>query len=333
MEKDNAIHRFSIFGDGIEHIPAGICFMIAASFLFASTSAIAKWQVAIYPVGEVMFFRSFSSFLFCSIICFPISGLSVYRTHKPWAHLARGLSQAVSQTLTVLAVSLMPLAAVSAISFSAPLWAALLSLLLLKERTTFPRSAALALGFAGVLIVTHPDSSIINNGALFALGNAVLYGSVTVAVRGMTKTESANTLLMWQLSVLAVAHSLLLVFGFTTPTLIDTVVLVCSGAINVAAQYCWTQALRLGPTAAVSPFYYLTLVWAAAIGFLGWGDIPSLTLVFGSAVVVFAGVFLLWQETRRRSTVTYEAQMLKRLELSASNQSRALVLSATELED
>jgi drug/metabolite transporter (DMT)-like permease len=301
------------------HVPAGIAFMILASCLFASTSAIAKWQVAIYPVGEVMFFRSLSSFLICSAICFPLTGAAVYATSKPCAHVARGLSQAVSQTLTVLAVSLMPLAAVSAISFSAPLWATLLSVLLLKERTTIPRSGALALGFIGVLIVTQPDFHSMNRGALFALGNAVLYGSVTVAVRGMAKTESASTLLMWQLTVLAAAHSVLLVFGFIAPTLIDTAVLICSGALNLLAQYCWTQALRLGPTAAVSPFYYLTLVWTAIIGFLGWGDLPSLALIFGSAVVSVSCVYLLWQETRCRRVLRGEAIVLKPLDPLRSN--------------
>ena len=116
-------------------------------------------------------------------------------------------------------------------------------------------------------------------GALFALANAVMYGSVTVAVRGMTATESPNTLLMWQMATIAVFHSFLLVFGFRWPTTVDAAMLALSGVANAVAQYAWTRALHLAPTTAVSPFYYLLLVWALVIGFLVWGDVPTLGLL------------------------------------------------------
>ena len=111
---------------------------------------------------------------------------------RPGAHIARGLSQSISQTFTVIAFSLMPLAGAIAINFSAPLWAALLSVLWLKERAGPARWTVLLTGFCGVLIVTNPGADSLQIGALFALANAMMYGSVTVAVRGMTKTESAE---------------------------------------------------------------------------------------------------------------------------------------------
>ena len=116
----------------------------------------------------------------------------MFATRRPGAHIARGLSQAISQTFTVIAVSLMPLAGAVAISFSAPLWAALLSILWLKERAGPARWAVLLTGFSGVIIVTNPGVDAFQIGALFALGNAIMYGSVTVAVRGMTATEIAQ---------------------------------------------------------------------------------------------------------------------------------------------
>ena len=71
------------------------------------------------------------------------------------------------------------------------------------------------------------------------------------------------------------------------------------GVANAAAQYYWTKALLMAPTAAVSPFYYLMLVWAMAIGFIVWGDVPTIELLIGSAIVVAAGLFLLWHEAKR----------------------------------
>jgi drug/metabolite transporter (DMT)-like permease len=284
----------------LDNVPAGILYMVLATFLFAVSSAIAKWQVAIYPVGEVMFFRSASSLLVCAAVVLPFTGLSVFATSRPGAHIARGLSQSISQTFTVIAFSLMPLAGAIAINFSAPLWAALLSVLWLKERASPMRWAVLLTGFSGVLIVASPGTDSLQIGALFALANAIMYGSVTVAVRGMTATESALTLLMWQMVVLGIVHTFLLAFGFRMPTAADAAMLGFSGVANAAAQYAWTRSLLLAPTTAVSPFYYLMLVWAIGIGYFVWGDVPTSGLLIGSAIVVGSGLLLLWHEAKQK---------------------------------
>jgi drug/metabolite transporter (DMT)-like permease len=283
-----------------DDVPRGILYMIAATILFALTAAFAKWAVKYYPVGEVMFTRSLSTFLVGAAFILPFTGLSVFATQRPRAHIARGLSQAFSQTFSVLAYSMMPLAGAIAINFSAPLFSALISIVWLKERSGPVRWGVLLIGFFGVLVVTDPGADSLQLGALFALANAVMYGSVTVAVRGMSKTESANTLMMWQMATLAVFHSLLLVFGFRMPTLADAVMLLMGGVTNAAGQYFWTQALRLAPTTAVSPFYYLMLVWAMVIGFLAWGEVPTTGLLIGSAIVVASGLVLLWHESKRQ---------------------------------
>jgi drug/metabolite transporter (DMT)-like permease len=283
-----------------DHVPKGILFMVLATVMLAASNAIAKWQVAVYPVGEVMFFRSFFSLVVCAAVVLPFTGLSVFATRRPRDHLGRGLSQAISQTFTVIAFSLMPLAGATAINFSAPLFAALLSIVWLKERADAARWTVLVAGFLGVLIVTNPGADSFTVGALFALGNAVMYGSVTVAVRGMTATESPNTLLMWQMATLAALHPLLLLFGFRLPTPTGLAIFALSGLANAIAQYCWTHALRLAPTTAVSPFYYFLLVWSLFIDFAVWGNVPTVGLLIGSAIVVASGLFLLRHETKRR---------------------------------
>jgi drug/metabolite transporter (DMT)-like permease len=77
--------------------------------------------------------------------------------------------------------------------------------------------------------------------------------------------------------------------------------LVASGVANAIAQYLWTKALHLAPTTAVSPFYYFLLVWAMAIGFVVWGDVPTIGLIVGSVIVVVSGLLLLWHEARHRA--------------------------------
>ncbi len=287
-----------------EDVPRAILLMIVATVLFAGASAASKWLVAIYPVGEVLFLRSLSSLVACAAVMLPVTGLSVFATRRVGAHLARGLSQSISQACLLLAFSLMPLAGAVAINFSAPLFAALVSILWLKERAGFARGGALLVGFLGVLIVTNPGANSLTLGALFALINAVMYGTVTVAVRGMTRTESANTLVIWQLAVLAFFHSFLLVFGWRWPTPLDAAMLFGTGFTNAVGQWFWTKSLHLAPAPAVTPFYYLMLVWAMVIGFAVWGEVPSASLLVGSAIVVATGLFLFLREGRLQRAIS-----------------------------
>ena len=287
-----------------DDVPRGIVCMVIATILFSGASAASKWLVGLYPVGEVLCLRSFASLIAGAVMILPVSGLSAFATHRPRDHLARGLSQAISQFCLLFAFSLMPLAGAVAINFSAPLFAALVSIIWLKEPAGFARGAALIIGFVGVLIVTNPGSNSLTLGALFALTNAVMYGTVTVAVRGMTRTESANTLVIWQLAVLAFFHSFLLLFGWRLPSAIDAAMLFGTGFTNAIGQWFWTKALHLAPAPAVTPFYYLMLVWALMFGFFIWGDIPSASLLVGSAIVAMTGLFLFLREARLQRRLT-----------------------------
>ena len=192
----------------------------------------------------------------------------------------------------------MPLAGAIAINFSAPLLAALLSIVWLKERAGAARWFALLAGFCGVLIVANPGTDSLTLGALFALGNAMMYGSVTVAVRGMTATESANTLLMWQMLTIAVFHSLPAAVRLPHGRRRSTRrILVLSGVANAAGQYFWTRALQLAPA---------DRGLAVLLPDAGLGADRSATSSGATcrrwdcssarAIVVASGLFLLWHE-------------------------------------
>ena len=283
-----------------EHVPLGIVYMIGATILFAASSAVSKWLVASYPIGEVLFTRTGIALITCALFIMPQAGLAVFRTRRLPHHVMRSLSQGCSQTCLLIAFSLMPLAGAIAINFSAPLFTALISALLLKEKVGMARWVALLVGFCGVLIVANPGAGVFQIGALFALANAVLYGSVTVGVRGMTATESAETLILYQLALLTGFFALLLPLGWISPTPTDAAWIVFNGVSNAVGQYWWTRALHLAPASAVAPFYYLSLIWASILGFAVWGDVPTVSLVIGSAVVVASGLFLLWRESNVR---------------------------------
>jgi drug/metabolite transporter (DMT)-like permease len=286
-----------------EHVPLGIFYMIGATIMFAGSSAASKWLVASYPVGEVLFTRTAVSLVACALFIIPQTGLAVFRTHRLGHHVMRSVSQGFSQTFLLIAFSLMPLASAIAINFSAPLFAALVSALLLKEAVGLARWSALLVGFCGVLIVTQPGAETFQIGALFALANAILYGSVTAAVRGMTATESAETLTLYQLTLLTALFALFLPLGWISPTPVDAGWIVFNGVSNAVGQYWWTRALHLAPASAVAPFYYLSLIWASILGFAIWGDVPTIALVTGSVVVVASGLFLIWRESSARQAI------------------------------
>ena len=282
-----------------ERIPLGILYMLVATIVFAGSSALSKWLVATYPIGETLFVRAATALIGSSLVILPATGLAVFRTKRLRDHMVRGISQSCSQTFLMIAFSLMPLASAVAINFSAPLFATVASIVFLKETVGPVRWGALIIGFLGVLLVTSPGIDTFQAGSLFALANAILFGTVTVGVRGMTATETTETLTMYQM-VLTTVFAMALPLGWVTPTLFDWGAMVVNGLGNALGQYLWTRALHLAPTSAVVPFNYFSLVWAIVLGFLVWGDIPSPALLVGSGIVVASGMFLLWHESRGR---------------------------------
>jgi drug/metabolite transporter (DMT)-like permease len=282
-----------------DNVPAAIFLMLGATFTFTCTSALSKWLIETYPIGEVLFSRVFIPLIGLAIIILPRTGLAVFRTKRLKGHLMRGASQSCSQTFLMIAFSLMPLASAVAINFSAPIFATLASIILLREHVGIARWSAILVGFFGVLIVTSPGTDTFTIGALFALANAVMYGTVTAGVRGLTATESTHTLTLYQMLIMSAAFSLMLPFGFVVPTWTDAGWLVLNGIGNGVAQYWWTRALHLAPTSAVAPFQYFSLIWAMMLGFAIWGDVPTVSLLIGGAIVAGSGLFLLWRESRK----------------------------------
>src|SRR5258708_876011 len=130
-----------------EHVPLGILYMVAATIVFAVSSAVSKWLVASYPIGEGLFTRTAVALLTCALFILPHTGLTVFRTRRLRHHVFRSDSQGCSQMFLLIAFSLMPLAGATAINFSSPLFATLASALLLKETVGLARWLVLLVGF------------------------------------------------------------------------------------------------------------------------------------------------------------------------------------------
>jgi drug/metabolite transporter (DMT)-like permease len=256
---------------GRNQVPLGIAYMVGSTVMFAGGYAVVKWQLAqlsawrgcvrAHPVrvpdrrGD-------------RIVARPVG---VLRTRRYREHLQRGLLQFGSMLCWFLAVSVLSLGSATTIGFAAPLFTTLLSIVILKEKVGICRWSALIVGFVGVLIITHPGAGALTHGTLFALGNAVLISTLAIAIRRMSMTESAETLTLYQMSIMTLYTAGLLTLGFRAPRWGDALMVALAGVGNGIAQFWCTRSLSLAPPSAVVPFNYLSLVWATILGFAVWG--------------------------------------------------------------
>jgi drug/metabolite transporter (DMT)-like permease len=285
-----------------EEVRRGILYMVLSVALFALVNALVKYQEAVYPVSEVVLFRSIFALLFSFVLVQRDGGFSILRTHRIAEHLGRGTLQFISMVCVFIAYHLMPLADAVAITFSSPLFLTVLSIPLLGEQVGRHRWAAVIVGFVGIMIMVQPGPGTFSLGAILALANSALSASVTIALRRMSLTERPATLVTYQAMVAVALSVLILPFGWVSPTWQGGLGLAAIGVISGLGQILWTQAFRLVPAAILAPFSYTSMIWSIGLGFLIWGDMPTAVLIGGACVVAMSGLYILYRETLRRQS-------------------------------
>lgn len=228
-------------------------------------------------------------------------GWGVIRTERPKAHAIRSAFGLMSMMLNFLAISMLPLAEATTIGFSAPLFATMLSALILGEMVGRHRWSAVALGFVGVLTVMQPGSSQVPlTGAGVAILSALGVACVNVMIRQMGATEPAATTVFWFNIVSLAATGLSLPFFVGNHDPATWAILGAMGLAGGLAQICNTASLRCAPVSTLVPFDYAQLVWACLLGWLVWRQQPTLATLAGGAVIVASGLYTVWREHRLR---------------------------------
>ncbi|MEJ0071489.1 MAG: DMT family transporter [Pseudomonadota bacterium] len=284
----------------LEEVRRGIIYMIVSVFIFALANAMVKWLVADYPITQVVFVRCLFALLPCGVLVATHGGLPVMRTKRLKDHALRAVSQFIGMVCIFTGFRMLPLADAVAIQFASPLFLTVLSIFLLGERVGLHRWSAVLVGFAGVLVMVRPGPGMFESGAIFALGNALISASVTIAMRRMSLTESSTALVVWQALFTLVLSACLLPFGWVTPDGFALLLMAGVGILSGVGQFCWTQAFRFAPAAVAAPFSYMAMIWALGIGYVVWGDVPTLPLLAGGVVVAGSGLYILYRETVRR---------------------------------
>ncbi|MBW8268633.1 DMT family transporter [Caldovatus aquaticus] len=278
-----------------------ILLVLAAAAAFSLAGACVKALGGTVPLAEVVFFRNAFAIPALLPLMLRHGGLAALRTSHPLSHAARTLFGLLGMFGSFYGLAHLPFAVVSALGFTMPLFLAMLSVPLLGERVGWRRSAAVAVGFLGVLLIVRPGAEGAASLDLFAAG-AVLLGAVgwalaMITIRRMGEAgEQGVTIVLWFAigSSLAAAVAAIPVWVWPTPG--QWLLLAGVGLVSALAQVMMTNAYRTGESTLLAPFEYSAIVWTVAMGAVLWGELPDPWDAAGIAVLIGSGLYIWHRE-------------------------------------
>ena len=293
-----------------EDIARGIALRIAAAGCFSVMAAVLKLASLDGVVApEMLFYRAFFGLpvVLAWVLTQP-GGLAGLTTRRPFAHLGRSALGIVSILCVFQTLTLLPLADATTLSFTAPIFATLLSFLILKEAVGPRRWAAVAVGFIGVIIVMRPipgimgaaDHAVPVEGIVFGLVAALLTAGVTITLRQLRDTEHVAAIVFWFFVGSSIVGAILLPFVGHWHSPLTFALLIGSGIAGGLAQLFMTASLQKAPVAVVAPFDYLQIVGAIVFGWWLMAATPTLTTLAGAALIAGSGLYTAWREHIRR---------------------------------
>jgi drug/metabolite transporter (DMT)-like permease len=251
-------------------------------------------------VVEIMFWRQALTIPLLLGWVMATSGLASLTTKRPATHFFRGLYGTIGMVLNFTAVVLLPLAEATTINFTVPIWAVLLSIVLLKEKVGIWRWSAVLLGFAGVLIIAQPgDGHFPLYGALVALAGAFMIALISIQISDLSRTEQPLTIVFYFALFTTPLTALGLPFVMTAHDSHGWLLLFGIGATGTVGQLLLTAALRFGTVASVIVMDYSALFWATLYGWWLFDALPPATTWFGAPLIVAAGLVIAWREHSR----------------------------------
>lgn len=269
----------------------GILITLLAMLMFGLMDAASKYLSTRYPTPQIIWLRYVFTIPLMLLVLGPSGAHRSSRSARPWLQVLRSMLLVTEIGLVVWCFGRLPLADVHAILALTPLAVTALAVPLLGEAVGPRRWAAIGVGLLGVLLIVRPGVGAIQPASLVALLSVALYALYQVLTRLVGRVDSAETSLLWQLVVGAVALSVVVPFAWRPPPLEHWPLFVVVAALGGVGHYAMIKALQLSPAAVVQPFTYTLLLWAVIIGYLGFGDVPDALTLVGAGVVVAAGIY------------------------------------------
>jgi drug/metabolite transporter (DMT)-like permease len=304
-----------------------IGFKLISALLFAAMSALVRKLGDAAPVGQMVFFRSAFAIL-PVVVIYALRGelASAVYTRRPLGQLGRGLLSVFGMFTNFSALTRLPLADATAISFASPLFTVALAAVILKERVRIYRWSAVLVGFAGVIVMLVPHFDIGHYaaagaaataaiGSLFALSSAVCNAGTVIQTRRLVQSETTPSIVFYFSIVCAIAGALTLPFAWHTPTGSELAALISLGVFGGIAHIFLTESYRHATASVVAPFDYTSMLWALMLGYWMFGELPSALVYLGGSIVAGAGLFVIWRERQLGLKRAREAEGPRRPEI------------------
>lgn len=284
-----------------------VAFMVAATILIAATTLMAK-ALGTQALGPPLpvFQVTFGRYLFGAMAVFATAALlrPAMSARNARLHLGRVACGWGGVTLMFAAVATIPLAEATAITFLNPIVAMVLAIPILGERVGPVRWTAAAIALAGAALLLRPGAGAIAPGALLALGAALLLGSEVLFIKRLAGLERPLATLVWVNGLGLVIAATAALPGWQAPTGAQWAAMVALGLTMACAQVCFVNALARGEASFVTPFSYLTLVFAGLYDAALFGAVPDAVGAAGTGLIVAGAVLLAWREGSLRRGVT-----------------------------
>jgi drug/metabolite transporter (DMT)-like permease len=290
--------------DGTTHLAGpnfgkGVLMVLVAVFFFSITDSLAKYLTLFYPVSLVVWARFASHLLLVVVVLGPRYRTRLIRTQRLAEQVLRGILLMLGSVIFISALKFLPLAEATAISYLAPLFVTLMSVVFLKEKVEPARWVAILCGFAGVLIIIRPGSGIFTWAALLPIANATTFAIYQIVTRRLANMESAYTSIFYAGLVGTVLLSVVLPDVWVLPqTWTHAVAFVLIGLFAAIGHLILIKAYVYASAARLAPFGYSQLIWVALIGFVVFGDFPDAWSLIGMAILIASGVYMATRQRR-----------------------------------
>ncbi len=297
-----------------------ILLKVGSAFVFAVMSVLVRWLGERYPVGQIVFFRSVFAILPVVVIyAWRNELMTAVRTTRLRGHLGRGMVSIGGMFFNFSALARLPIVDATAIQFSAPLMTVALAAVFLKERVRMYRWWAVIVGFIGILVMLAPHfdpahyataaASATTVGIIFALAGAVCNSGAVIQTRRLTESETTSSIVFYFSLICALAGLATWPLGFVVPSWeirwlvpdwTHLLALMATGLCGGIAHILLTESYRWAPASLIAPFDYTAMLWALVLGYLVFGEVPTVFVFVGAAIIAGAGLFVIWRERRLR---------------------------------
>ena len=248
---------------------------------------------------EIAFFRNF--FGLVALLPFLMrAGIRSLKTTRFSLHLWRAVLQVFSMLMFFSALTMSPLADATALSFLAPLFTTVGAILFLGEKARIRRWTALIVGFAGAMIILRPGFQEISLGLVLVMGSSAIWGGAMLIIKSLARTDSSVSIAAYMAILMTPMSLIPALFFWQMPTLEEYVGLFVIGAFGSIGHVMLAQAFKEAEASAILPLDFTRLIWAAAVGYFLFGEVPGLWTWLGGGLIFSAATYVAYRESRAR---------------------------------